>query len=475
MDTINLAMIRKNINSNIDLDKTLKQLAVKQQYNYYKVAIYDLVFNYITFLEMINEDDTMSILKLDNQSEEIVAFITSILKDYNNLNSCKLDTDDLLGFRKIIQSKIVALAAFSDEIEVYEYIINRTEGRFIQDYIDIEDDESFAGNLIRFIFENEENVIINEKIKAIISQLPVRITKNKFYEYIDTSLDIYKGAYVTDLNNYIEMVKDSIMPMNLEEYNRSFEGIRQSINILEKVDYKNINQEEFEQVYKEKMEVSDKINRISSVYSLGVSLINNLIEISLCDKAHLFINEKDLTGADNILHNISKNVDGFILGEDLSEQLEKIEGIIEESMDNIDKYSNLVQSVIKSHKNDLAELNLVGTYDNLQKVDFMLSTTSYFANPNKILRTDDDNRVDDFTLAKVKKDITQTIDVYIKDKSREYRRAIMGHLFYLLPVSFKTPREIHAYALNSLQQCSDINEKNASKQLIRQIMDEFSY
>ena len=81
---------------------------------------------------------------------------------------------------------------------------------------------------------------------------------------------------------------------------------------------------------------------------------------------------------------------------------------------------------------------------------------------------------DDFTLAKIKKELISCIDEYLKDKSQLYRRAIMSRLLYYLPVTFKKPQEIHSYIVNSLEQCSDLNEKNVSKELLRQVIDDLS-
>lgn len=473
MDNMSLTTIKKNIDGKVDLCNTLKQLLIKQQHNYYKSAIYDLIFNYITFLEMIKDDEVIDKLNKDSQSNEIITYMKSVLEEYTNLSSCQLNIDELMKFRDKIEIQTGVLMAYLDESLLYEYIINRIEGKFINTYIDIEDDESFAGNIIKFIFEEEDNFIIGEKVKKILSQLPVRITNNKFYEYVEEALNLYKGAYSNDLNNFIELIKQTILPKEVDGYNSSFEYITNLIHILENTDYKNINEKDYENVKSVMVEISETISIITSVYTLITSITNNLIELSLCDKLPMFVNEKDLIYANDLLCSISKNIDDFIIDDQLAQQLENVEGIIEDNIYNVDKYNSLVQYVINSHMDELSSFDLATSYENIQKIDYMYGTSSLFVDYNKEISTNEEDRVDDFTLAKTKKQLIQLIEKSLKNKPRYYKRAVMGQLFDLIPVSFKKPEEIYNYIINSLNQCSDRNEKNASKQLIKEEINEY--
>ena len=47
---------------------------------------------------------------------------------------------------------------------------------------------------MQFILEDEDNMAINRKISQVIGQLPVRLTKNKFFEMLSNGLSIYKGG-----------------------------------------------------------------------------------------------------------------------------------------------------------------------------------------------------------------------------------------------------------------------------------------
>lgn len=472
METMNFTTIKNNIRTNKNLESTLDQLAVNHQFNQYKVAVYDLLFNYITFLEMLDEEKINNHLEKDSNIQEVVESITSIVDNYKGLKSMIYDKEELMKIRNKIESDMKMLSYYTDEVETYEYIINRIEGKYSHDYYDLEEDQSFAGNLLQFIFETDENIVINEKIKLALSQLPIRLTKNKFYEYVENSLEIYKGAYTKDLNNFIDMLKG--MAILGQEYKGSYKEIWDDIEILRNTDYRNIEKPQFDNIVNIKTNVADRIDKIYSIYTLGVSIINNLIELTYCDRLNLFEDKEDLKIVDELFYMIKIKEKNITADDELYNSLERIEGVIESNLDEIERYAPVIEIANTKYNKLIEEYGYLDTYENIKKLDYLSSTSSYFADPEKLDLIDNDDRVDEFTLAKMKKEFIASIDEYLKSKSQEYRRAIMSRLFYFLPVTFKKPQEIHSYIINSLQQCTDINEKNASKELLRQVMDDLS-
>ncbi|HBY72917.1 MAG TPA: hypothetical protein DEG06_11815, partial [Lachnospiraceae bacterium] len=79
--------------------------------------------------------------------------------------------------RKEIMKRMNYLSIYLDIFQIYEYVFNRTEYRFKQDEIMIVENDDFARKILRYIFDTEDNVVINAKIMETIGQLPVRITK----------------------------------------------------------------------------------------------------------------------------------------------------------------------------------------------------------------------------------------------------------------------------------------------------------
>ncbi len=48
---------------------------------------------------------------------------------------------------------------------------------------------------------------INYKIQDVIGQLPVRLTKNKFFEMLSDGMSVYEGGTKESLNSFLYMIR----------------------------------------------------------------------------------------------------------------------------------------------------------------------------------------------------------------------------------------------------------------------------
>ena len=96
--------------------------------------------------------------------------------------------------RNDIIRKMRVLTAYTDILQIYEYVLNRVEPKFNQDLKDFPDLDHFVNRLNAFIYGVKDNMVINGRMKEVIGQLPVRMTKAKFLEYVSNSFDLNKKA-----------------------------------------------------------------------------------------------------------------------------------------------------------------------------------------------------------------------------------------------------------------------------------------
>ena len=467
---MNFGEINNNIKNNKDIKDSIKNLGINMQYNQYKASVYNLLLNYITFYEMIREEESSSYLSECADLHEIMDYVKSIIDNYNGLSSIYEDRDKLINISNTIQEDMKVLSHYADEVEIYEYIINRIEGKYIDNVYKLnEDDNSFAGYLIQSIFDTEDNVVINEKIKLSLSQLPIRMTKGKFYEFIENAFKMHKGNYINDFNNFIELLKD-VSIFNDEDV--KFNSISSNIEVLRKTDYNTLDANQYKDVTNHKSLIAKEIEVINSVYTMLINIINNLMEISYCDRYDSYIDNEELLVIDDLFR-LLKGTSNISYDDQIYIGLEKIEGVLENNYEEIKRYSSVFELAKNKFDKEIKEYGYSITFSNIEKIDYMISSSSYFVNPELIRNKEDESRVDEFTLMKSMKEFITLLDNYLKDKDREYKRATMGRLLYYLPVTFRKPQEIHEYILNSLQQCSNLYEKNAAKEIIRSVMNDF--
>ncbi|QUI23160.1 hypothetical protein HZI73_13060 [Vallitalea pronyensis] len=474
METMTYGAIKEDLKKGKNLEKTLKQLAIKGQSHYYKVALYNMLFHYITFLETIHDASIMEDLQLDEESDTFLRFMLEPLKSYQDLSSLTFNTEELLAFRKTLEIKMTAITSYTDALDQYEYIINRMEGAYMEQQEQIVDDETLAGDLVGFIFSEENNFIISEKMKTVLSQLPIRMTKNKFFAYVDEAMELFKGSSVHDIDQYVAMVKDAIMPDDSKAYQGNFKTIQKTLEALGHTSYKDMDQKTFESMYALKCELSDKLNCLAAVYTLAVNIINNFIELSLCDFTEYYQEDQDIVLAQDMINRMSNRVEQFELDELMAKALEGLEGVIEENLEQAVRFNGLIQQAMDKYQNQLTTYDLTKSYHHVERLAYMATSTSYFID---VLNQEEDikeERVDDQVLALKKEKLLMLIDKAMGDKSAVYRRSIMSKLFYLLPVSFTTPKDIHDYMLQSLHQCTNKVEKNAAIEILLDFMDTYA-
>jgi hypothetical protein len=60
---------------------------------------------------------------------------------------------------------------------------------------------------MHYILENKDNVVINGRIAEVVGQLPMRLTRSKFLEYLNEAFSLYKGAMVGTVNDFIYNIR----------------------------------------------------------------------------------------------------------------------------------------------------------------------------------------------------------------------------------------------------------------------------
>ena len=98
--------------------------------------------------------------------------------------------DDMRG--KVLEN-LDALEEYLHYFQLYEHIFNRLNYRF-EDSLPLTDDAALARRLMGYITEKQDAETVNERIQAILGELPVRLTTTKFFELLENGCLCYTGA-----------------------------------------------------------------------------------------------------------------------------------------------------------------------------------------------------------------------------------------------------------------------------------------
>jgi hypothetical protein len=196
-----------NLLKNKNVDQSLKEYYRRFMEINNKYAMIHLAMNYYTYYIAAKEEGMIT-----PGYKNAIDVVNNTISDLFGKGITSEHVDTLEKVREDIIDKVSAITYYVDKYNIYEYALNRVEYRFRDFDMPVDyTDEGFTKIIMQFILEDEDNMLINAKIQDVIGQLPVRLTKGKFFELLSNGLSMYKGGTKESLNNFIYMIKTASM------------------------------------------------------------------------------------------------------------------------------------------------------------------------------------------------------------------------------------------------------------------------
>lgn len=388
--------------------------------------------------------------------------------------------ENLLKLRTEVTDRMQVLTAYVDRFVVYEYILNRMQYRF-EDQEVIAEDSVFAQEVLNFIFATKDNMAINDNIRMVIGQLPMRMTRSHYFDLIRESISVYKGSDKSALEGHLYMFRTNAMLYRTDDMEKYFTEFVPVIKEFDELDYENMTAEMY-QIYAEKLRTNaSKLNDISDLYMLIQKLINGAYSMYLADGGQkaadkipaaqlvirgineLFLHEESAIWEKNEEHPLESEEDKLYW---LGEHFPEIEGMQEQIYESMTTADAVLEETIKSEKEQITKLGLMEGFTHLQQL-MQLASGSDFV---ELEWKDEEEKVTAQDAEKAAEQIVTELKQEFKGQSRLVRRAIMANTLEKIPVFFSTPQEVADYISQSLMLCDDEAEKYASKQLIQEMM-----
>ena len=205
-----------------------------------------MAMNYYTYFSMAEDDQGMV---LDYYKE--LSVLHSIIEKlfYKNEQVGKEEISEVLKIRDQIVQQVQDLTCYVDIFNVYEHALNRVEYRFRQEELPKEyTDEDMTRKLMKYILEDEDRMAVNQKISQILGQLPLRLTKNKFFEMLVQGMSIYKEGTKKSLDDFLYMIQTTSMLVKSETMQEHFPYLQEVVDSFKKVKFKTISNEEYEEM-----------------------------------------------------------------------------------------------------------------------------------------------------------------------------------------------------------------------------------
>jgi hypothetical protein len=465
--------LSQEVRSGKQLQENIPQLFNTMADKYQTYASVRLAMHYFSFYESyLDEENTWGV-----EAKETISHINHIIRE-NVLERCAgaarekaiSETDKL---RKEISKRMNILTTYTDIFQIYEFVLNRLEYRFKEELEPV-DEVEIEKEILRYIFAEEDNLLINEKIREIIGQLPIRITRQKYFDLLQDSLKSYLGADEASLQTYLYMLRTSAMLFHEDGMEDCYPELAKRMDQLSKVDYKNITKEAYDQCINV-LQVATLMLEIDTTIYFGLQeIVNEVYAMLLCSTYAGMVDSDFRVAADTAMNIIQEINTAFSqtekteLNEDLIDKFSDTEGVQEELSYELTLLEDALYEVEHTHQELTKSMMLDQLLQILLRSQKLLSN-SLFIDLDEVLK---DNMVDEALLEAETKKLTEELEALFGNQDKVVSRAIMANTMSKMPVFFKDHKDVMDYVRYSIERCSDIYEKAACIEIINEIMSE---
>ena len=433
-------------------------------------SVTKLSLNYFTLKEMAEA-------KKAEYKTEFDTFLSDIDTEISNaMNQKETDIEKILKIRESITGRMRVLTAYTDAFEIYEYILNRKEGTFMPSDDEEVDIYDLAARMYEFVFSDNDKVIVNSKIQSFVAQLPVRMTKQRFYDIISASLDIYKGGERKSVDDFALSIENAACISMPDGFEALYPDLYKAYRTLKEADYKELRKEEFEELSGVLSDATEIINENVTDFLMLQEIVNDTL-IMLYSMGHDIDSDKlpeSYNSACTIIKGIAECEDIYEAAVNFDKLFVNLEGAQEDAYETLSFLVSGLYEIREGYMEDASDENV--SYGNMLVRCDLLTSNSLFADieaenndtPFRVV-----NETADADYIKGLKDrLAEEFDKVFAEVSKVEKRSIMAKVLALVPVFFNSQQEIKDYFEYTLSRCNDKDELLCCSRLIEEIMED---
>jgi hypothetical protein len=460
-----------DIERKADLDKKLPEYVklLNKQYNYY--AVVKMCMNYYTMKSMVEDGDTVD---ANSDVAKYFNIVSGLIEKYI-AGDAPIDDTALEGISQVrenIEYKMHNLTAYTDGFQVYEYILNRVEAR-VKGTVEAVDTETLAERMFAYVFQENDTVVINSKLKLLLEQLPVRMTKSKFFDIVTNTLSIYKGGDKASVDEFVDMLRTTVLISKPKGFENEYPYLFSTYNRLKAADYGNMDEKTFDELLDMLNRGASIINGEASAYMLLQEIVNDVYTILLTHTEGRTANYGE-TGYGAALEILTESVKDISIDE-ITEQLMSKFVLLEGVQEDVYETIMVLESCFDDVKNEMDgitdEPDLNKTVDKLCKVEKLLSTSLFIPLDRDTVAKSDEVADNDYIM-KLRDELEADLKKLFSDNSKQINRSIMCKLISSMPIFMNSQQDIKTYFEYVLNNCNDDSELTACAKLIDEIIEE---
>lgn len=464
--------IMRDIARKRNLEENLPKFGTELVSLYYRFAYVHLSMNYYGYYEIMAENKNESQKEVREMLGELNDIIHRVMLPGICGEELVQAVKQVDAIRESIIHAMQILTAYTDVFNVYEHVLNRVEyrfrhGHFPEDY----SDEMFCRSVMQYIVSDQDNMVVNTKITQIIRQLPVRMTKNRFFELVKNGISIYENNAKEGLEDFLYMLRTGAtldQPAGMEHY----EDLYEIYTHLKEADYSTIDGEQYERLSQQLLYASSFLQDTVDVYVMLTDLVNDVYSILLATP-YAIAEVEEIQACKNIIEAVCGNFRSpelDPLGDVVMDQLIFLEGRQEQLHEQYMELEYGLDQILAEDRELLQSLALDSLYYALQRI-MLLQSGSQFVALDKKTAEEAELASAEYTAAKSREFIDDLTCLFEKNH-KMVNRAVMAATLSELPVFFQNLQELQDYIYDALHNCRDEAEKKACIELLASMMEE---
>lgn len=380
--------------------------------------------------------------------QQISATFEDYIKNFSKTGEV-VSVNELLVIKEELKKLVAVLTAYGDQITFLENVYFKT--RYTDEkMMALDTDETFSQRVVETLMLEENSAEIREHLKFIYPELPMRMTKNKFFGFVDQYFDRLKGINVEDVKNHVQLLKETFDPRVVEGYGEYVEQIAVELKRVEDV-LRDGNTADKDSAYHFLYHLTEDKNELLEDALDIAELLNHLVGISLCEL------EKDNQGFGIFNQLVERPSDE----EQLASLFEAIEVSYEPLGEHLLKVSQVIEH-LQSKESLIRQLDKAFMLNELIYA-FELSKEGYFIErPHKKSEIVPNLK----ELALIKAELIELMESTFASEERLFRRSRMSLMMSVFQIVHTSGQEIYDYIYQAISSCDVKGEKIMSMQNI---------
>lgn len=451
-----LVKARKELYAKRDVERNLPCYLSGLAGVYYRMANYNLAMQYTSFLEAVDEGDTVLSPQAQAYADAIKEQVNCLVGTEGSNTECALQT--VLSLRSELTTAMHALTAYTDCLYLHEYALQRlTPG--MDGTVEEIDSNAALEEISSFLFFDDEQEGLLARVSAVVSELPIRMTKAKFMEWVRGTASVYQDADPETVDRVFYMLY-SAAGMYKPEGMELFPECKTALDELNRVDYRNISEEQYKSAKEVLDNVTEFISSVSDVYFSLTEIANSLLTVILTGDYVMPEDRTATKGCREIYRMLQETPD--FMDPALIEAFESFVGLPEE-----------IEEFLFREEGYLDELNVDEKLLDamMQKVLYhrvmyarRLHTTSIFVEL-------EEKKAETKSFEDALNCFCEDLTGVLESGQRAVNRGVMARVIQNLPLPFTKGSDIQKYVLASLESCHDMSEKTAAMRAIRELAE----